>query len=103
RLRSQRRAPRYRQQAGIPESGGLFRAEAAGSRRQVLGLPRVARPAGAGRQTLDPGHYVAFEESFDGGAAGVVVDDDVSDVFAAGVSLVLESFESFPSFFSELP
>ena len=39
-LRSRRRAPRHRQQAGIPEGERLFRAEAARSRRAV---PRVSQ------------------------------------------------------------
>ena len=54
RLRGQRRPPRHRQQARVPEGGRLLRAAAAGSRRQVLGLPRVARSQGAGRQTVEP-------------------------------------------------
>ena len=45
RLRSERRPPRHRQQARVPEGGGLFRAAPARPRRQVLRVPRVARPA----------------------------------------------------------
>ena len=37
RLRGQRRPPRHRQQARVPEGGGLLRAAAAGSRGAVLG------------------------------------------------------------------
>ena len=40
RLRDQRRPPRHRQQARLPEGGRLFRAAAARPRRQVLRLPR---------------------------------------------------------------
>ncbi len=52
RLRGQRRAPRHRQQAGIPEGRGVLRAAAAGPGRQVLGVPRVARSRGACGETL---------------------------------------------------
>ena len=43
RVRGQRRPPRHRQQARIPEGGRLFRAAAARSGRQVLGVSGVAR------------------------------------------------------------
>src|SRR5206468_10886872 len=104
-------------QAGVPESGGLLRAAPAGSRRQVLGVSRVARSAGAGGQrTIQvrltafatasagqvAGHYVPFAESFDADVDGVAVDDDVSEGFAAGVSFGLVSFASLLSF-PELP
>ena len=39
RLRDQGRPPRHRQQARVPEGGGVFRAEAAGSRGGVQGVP----------------------------------------------------------------
>ena len=42
RLRGRRRAARHRQQAGVPEGGGLLRAAAAGSRRPFSRLPATS-------------------------------------------------------------
>ncbi len=43
RLRGQGRPPRHREQARIPQGGRVLRLAAAGSRRQVFGLPPFAR------------------------------------------------------------
>ena len=52
RVRSERRPPRHRQQARLPESGGLLRAAAAGPGGQVLRLPDERSTCRAGRQAL---------------------------------------------------
>jgi hypothetical protein len=52
RVPGQRRAPRYRQQARIPEGGGVFRAPAPRSRGAVPPLPGVARTENRGEKLI---------------------------------------------------
>ena len=96
RLRSQRRAPRHRQQARLSEGGGLLRAAPAGSRRQVLGLSRCRstcrrRPANARSSASgQPDATSRFEESLRcRRALASWSDDDVSRSFRGGLSSAL--------------
>src|SRR5262249_36755432 len=92
RLRSQGRAARYRQQAGLSESGGVFRDAAAGHRRQVCGVSGVARRAADGQALVEGFSVFVFVSVFFSVLASLLDSLAPASAFAASPLLVSAGF-----------